>query len=126
MSRRVFTDRTRTVAGSLARGRRGRSRSFGFDLPTLIEVAAYGSRAAPRRRLSASQRTLRGRPARWLPPCFRPSAPPQRLGAPSAGRRELNPNALDATRHAADTVAVFLCDNGMSVPFAKATVYPRR
>jgi N-sulfoglucosamine sulfohydrolase len=32
-------------------------------------------------------------------------------------------DALDATRHAADTVVVFLSDNGMSVPFAKATVY---
>ena len=32
-------------------------------------------------------------------------------------------DALDPTGHGADTVVVFLSDNGMSVPFAKATVY---
>src|SRR5262249_13708286 len=32
-------------------------------------------------------------------------------------------DALDASGHVTDTVVVFLSDNGMSVPFAKATVY---
>ena len=32
-------------------------------------------------------------------------------------------DALEAAGHAGDTVIVFLSDNGMSVPFAKATVY---
>ncbi len=32
-------------------------------------------------------------------------------------------DALDAAGHVGDTVVVFLSDNGMSVPFAKATVY---
>ena len=31
--------------------------------------------------------------------------------------------ALDAAGHADDTVVLFLSDNGMSVPFAKATLY---
>jgi hypothetical protein len=30
---------------------------------------------------------------------------------------------LDAAGHADDTVVLFLSDNGMSVPFAKATLY---
>src|SRR5262249_51050407 len=46
----LFTDRTRTVAGSLARARRRRCLRFGSDLRTVVEGrATHGSRATPRR-----------------------------------------------------------------------------